>query len=197
MQQGNIFVISAPSGAGKSSLVKALCSHDSQIKVSISHTTRSIRHGEQHGEDYYFVQHSEFKQMLERNQFLEHAQVYDNYYGTHIATIEALLNQGIDIILEIDWQGARQVRNIFPTATLIFILPPNQQELRKRLIGRNTDSGDVIQKRLDLALEDISHAHEFDYVVINDNFDNAMQDLYSIILVQRLKASKILSNYRF
>ena len=197
MQSGNIFVIAAPSGAGKSSLVKALCTHDAKIKVSISHTTRPMRPGEQHGVDYHFVRHEQFTRMLEQQEFLEHAKVYDNFYGTHTDTIRQLLHNGQDIILEIDWQGARQVRRIFEDAILIYILPPNQAELKNRLLSRNTDSPEVIQKRLNLALDDISHANEFDYAVINDNFDMALQDLYSIILVQRLKAQKVLSTYKF
>ena len=197
MQRGNIFVISAPSGAGKSSLVKALCEQDAGIKVSISHTTRNKRPGDIHGLHYFFISHDEFEIMLNENQFLEHARVYDNYYGTHIATIQKLLGEGIDIILEIDHQGAMQVRNIFPEATLIYILPPNMAELNNRLVKRNTDSEEIIQKRLALATEDISHAFKFDYIVINDDFATAQQQLYSIILVQRLKAEQVLKSYKF
>jgi guanylate kinase len=196
MQQGNIFIISAPSGAGKSSLVKALCSLDKQIKVSVSHTTRPKREGEKHGVHYFFISREEFARMLLEQQFLEYAKVYDNYYGTHIATIQHLQDIGQDIILEIDWQGANQVRRIYPLATLIFILPPSLDELRRRLVLRNTDSKEIIQQRLNLAADDISHAKEFDYIVINDDFDTAVQDLYSIILVQRLKAEVVLDNYK-
>ncbi len=197
MQSGNIFVISAPSGAGKSSLVKALCRKDKQIKVSVSHTTRSIRPGEQEGLDYYFIPHTDFVNMLEQKQFLEYAKVYDNYYGTHINTIKQLLEKGQDIVLEIDWQGARQVKQLFPQAILIFILPPNAQELQKRLTSRNTDSPETIKKRLDLAIDDISHADEFDYTIINDNFDMALHELYSIITVQRFKTERVLKSYKF
>jgi guanylate kinase len=197
MQQGNIFVISAPSGAGKSSLVKALCEKDQQIKVSISHTTRNMRPGDIEGIQYFFVTHDKFAEMLNQNQFLEYAKVYDNYYGTHIDSIRKSQTAGSDIILEIDNQGAKQVKQIFPDSILIYILPPSLEELKKRLINRNTDSVDIINKRLSLAREDISHANEFDYIVINDDFDQALHDLYSIILVSRMKASKVLETYKF
>lgn len=183
----NIFVISAPSGAGKSSLVKALCMQDPHIKQSISHTTRSMRPNEKNGVDYFFIQQAEFEQLLKDKQFIEHALVYGNYYGTHIATIEKLHQQGLDIILEIDYQGAMQIRQLFPQAVLIYILPPNLEELKKRLISRNTDSSATITKRLSLAKKDISYAQHFDHVVVNDNFNVAVEELYSIILAQRLK----------
>ena len=197
MQQGNIFVISAPSGAGKSSLVKALCEKDSKIQVSISHTTRKMRPGDIHGIHYFFVSHNEFEIMLSDKKFLEHAKVYDNYYGTHIDNIKQLQNSGQDIILEIDNQGASQVKKIFDDATLIYILPPSLEELEKRLNNRNTDSSDVINKRLSEAKNDISHANEFDYIIINDDFSSALQDLYSIILVSRMKANRVLATYKF
>lgn len=197
MNIGNIFVISAPSGAGKSSLVKALCEGDSQIKACISHTTRKIRADEKDGVNYFFINHAEFEQMLKDKQFIEHALVYGNYYGTNITTIQKLQQSGQDIILEIDYQGAMQIRRIFPQATLIYILPPSLKELQNRLLVRNMDNPDTISNRLSLAKEDISHAHEFDYAVINDNFDTALHNLYSIILVQRLRAEKVLCNYNF
>lgn len=197
MQQGNIYVISAPSGAGKSSLVKALCEKDPKIQVSISHTTRKMRHGDIHGIHYFFVSHDEFESMLLDKKFLEHAKVYDNYYGTHIDNIKQLQNTGQDIILEIDNQGASQVKQIFADVTLIYILPPSLEKLKNRLISRNTDSAEVINKRLSQAKNDISHAKEFDYIVINDDFSIALQDLYSIILVSRMKAHKILEYYKF
>ena len=196
MGLGNIFVISAPSGCGKSSLVQSLCKLDEKIKTSISHTTRAIRPNEEHGIHYFFVSHNEFEKLIKSGEFLEHAVVYENYYGTHTKTIKELQEKGDDIILEIDHQGARQVKSIFNDATLIYILPPNLTELKRRLIKRNTDSKSTINNRLKLALDDISHADKFDYVLINDNFDVALQELYSIILVQRLKASRVLSNYK-
>ncbi len=196
MQRGNIFVVSAPSGAGKSSLVKALCDMDQRVKVSISHTTRDKRPGDIHGLHYFFISHAEFKDNLNQQQFLEHANVYGNYYGTHLATIENLQKEGSDIILEIDHQGAMQIRNIFAEAILIYILPPSLDILKQRLIKRNTDSEEIIQKRLALAVDDISHAHKFNYIVINDDFTTALQQLYSIIMVHRLKAETVLKNYK-
>jgi guanylate kinase len=197
MQQGNIFVISAPSGAGKSSLVKALCEKDNKIQVSISHTTRKMRPGDIHGVHYFFVNHNEFEEILTQNKFLEHAKVYDNFYGTHIDSIKRLQANGQDIILEIDNQGASQVKHIFPNAILIYILPPNLDELKKRLINRNTDSNETIEKRLSQAQKDISLAKEFDYIVINDNFATALDELYSIIMVSRMKANTVLETYKF
>ncbi|MEN9945621.1 MAG: hypothetical protein RLZZ293_7 [Pseudomonadota bacterium] len=192
MNRGKIYVISAPSGAGKSTLVNALCKQDTQVQLSISHTTRPIRTGEQNGVNYYFVSKTEFEQMLNDNEFLEYAMVYDNYYGTNINTIKRFLANGKDIILEIDWQGAQQIRKLFSDATLIFILPPSLEILAERLNKRNTDSPEVIAKRLDLALTEIAHAKEFDYIIINDNFDNALNDLSSIIRTPRNKTERIL-----
>jgi guanylate kinase len=192
MNRGKIYVISAPSGAGKSTLVNALCKQDTQVQLSISHTTRPIRTGEQNGINYYFVSKTEFEQMLNDNEFLEYAMVYDNYYGTNINTIKRFLANGKDIILEIDWQGAQQIRKLFSDATLIFILPPSLEILAERLNKRNTDSPEVIAKRLDLALTEIAHAKEFDYIIINDNFDNALNDLSSIIRTPRNKTERIL-----
>ena len=197
MQQGNIFVISAPSGAGKSSLVKALCEKDKKIQVSISHTTRKMRPGDIHGLHYFFVSHNEFEEMLRQDKFLEHAKVYDNFYGTHIDSIKKIQSNGQDIILEIDNQGASQVKQIFPNAILIYILPPSLDELKKRLINRNTDSTETIEKRLGQAQKDISHAKEFDYIVINDNFATALDELYSIIMVSRMKSNTVLETYKF
>jgi len=197
MQTGNIFVISAPSGAGKSSLVKALCEKDSQIKVSISHTTRNIRPGEEDGVNYHFINKSTFEQMLDNGEFLEYAKVYDNYYGTNIKTVKQLISDGYDIILEIDWQGANQIRELLPDSIFIYIFPPSIEELEKRLRLRNTDADEIIQKRLNLAQNDMSHAKRFDYGVINDNFASALNDLYSIILVQRLKIRHILKKLNF
>jgi len=195
MTTGNIFVISAPSGAGKSTLVNALCAKDPQIKVSISHTTREKRPGDKHGVHYYFIKKHEFEQMLLNHEFLEYANVYDNHYGTHKTTIEQLINAGKDIILEIDYQGALQIRKLVKDAVLIYILPPNIETLRKRLHQRNTDKPEIIEKRLNLALNDISYAKYFDFAVINDDFDQALGDLYSIILVNRLRTKHVLESY--
>lgn len=195
MTTGNIFVISAPSGAGKSTLVNALCEKDPQIKVSISHTTRGKRPGDKHGVHYYFIEKNEFEQLLSKDEFLEHANVYGNYYGTHKTTIEKLLSAGIDIILEIDYQGAMQIRKLLKDAILIYILPPTIETLRHRLQLRNTDDADIIEKRMALALNDISHAKYFDFAVINDDFNQALGDLYSIILANRLKIKHVLEKW--
>ena len=194
MVHGDIFVIAAPSGAGKSSLVKGACAKDSSLQLSISHTSRPIRPNEVDGVDYFFVSDSQFKEMLERHEFIEHANVYGNYYGTNLNTIQQFMRNGKDIILEIDWQGARQIKNIFPNAVLIFILPPSIEELTKRLTERNTDSEEVIKSRIILATEDISHANEFNYVIVNDKFDTALEDLCSIIRTRRLLSEKVLNN---
>jgi guanylate kinase len=185
VQHGNIFVISAPSGAGKSSLVKELCKLDNRIKTSISHTTRSTRPGEVNGIDYFFISLEEFNQMFKQGQFLECAKVYDNYYGTNLNTINNFLNTGDDIILEIDHQGAEQIKTLIPKAILIYIKPPSIQELAKRLKFRNTDSDNTIEHRLAMADEDMSHAYKFEYTIINNKFDVALQELYSIIMHHR------------
>lgn len=182
---GNVFVISAPSGAGKSSLVKALCKLDHNIKVSVSHTTRIIRPGEINGIDYFFIDKKQFENMLNNNEFIEYANVYGNYYGTNLNTINNFIHNGHDIILEIDWQGAEQIKSIMPNAIMIYIKPPSLDELNNRLRLRNTDSDEVIKKRLALAEEDLSHAHKFEHIIVNDKFDNTLQKLYEIILNHR------------
>lgn len=192
MKHGKIYVIAAPSGAGKSTLVNALCNLDNKIQLSISHTTRPQRNNEADGVNYYFTSVAEFRKMIDNNEFIEYAQVYDNYYGTNINTIKRFLATGKDIILEIDWQGARQIRKLFPDAVLIFIVPPSLEILAERLNKRNTDSQEVIKKRLDMALDDISHAGEFDHIIINDNFETALQDLWSVMLANRNKTEQIL-----
>ncbi|RTL10824.1 MAG: guanylate kinase [Neisseriaceae bacterium] len=196
MNRGKIYVIAAPSGAGKSTLVNALCKIDPQVQLSISHTTRPIRPGEADGINYFFVTVDSFKTMIEANEFLEYAQVYDNYYGTNINTIKKFLATGKDIILEIDWQGAQQIRKMFSDAVLIFILPPSLEVLAQRLSARNTDSREVIEKRLSLAMNDISHAPEFDYLIVNDNFETALQDLCSIIRAPRNKTVRMLEQIK-
>lgn len=197
MKYGNVFVISAPSGAGKSSLVKALCCKDPRIKVSVSHTTRNKRYNEIDGTDYFFIKENVFEKMLENGQFLEHATVYGNHYGTSKNTVNSLIENNYDVILEIDWQGAYQIRQILPTAILIYILPPGLQELETRLHKRNTDSEEVIRKRLKEAMADLSHAKDFDFAVINGDFTTSLEQIYSIITVCRLKAKYVLENYVF
>ena len=196
MNRGKIYVIAAPSGDGKSTLVNALCKIDPQVQLSISHTTRPIRPGEADGINYFFVTVDSFKTMIEANELLEYAQVYDNYYGTNINTIKKFLATGKDIILEIDWQGAQQIRKMFSDAVLIFILPPSLEVLAQRLSARNTDSREVIEKRLSLAMNDISHAPEFDYLIVNDNFETALQDLCSIIRAPRNKTVRMLEQIK-
>jgi guanylate kinase len=183
---GNLFIVSAPSGAGKSSLVNALLAADSNIKLSVSYTTRPPRPGEADGVHYHFVGVDAFQEMLARGDFLESAEVYGNYYGTSQPWIEGEMQAGHDILLEIDWQGAAQVRKLFPEALGIFILPPSQAALRERLTKRNQDSDEVIGRRLAAAREDISHALEFDFLVVNDAFEIALADLQAIVRSRRL-----------
>jgi guanylate kinase len=184
---GTLYVISAPSGAGKTSLVKALLEKTEGIGVSVSHTTRAKREGEQDGVDYHFVDKATFEKMVEDSAFLESAQVFDNYYGTAIANIEDKLKKGEDVILEIDWQGAEQVRKQLPYVVNIFILPPSQQALEERLRGRGQDSDDIIARRMRDAKSETSHYSEYDYLVVNDEFDNALIELKSIVLARRCR----------
>lgn len=183
---GNLFIVSAPSGAGKSSLVKALLERDTAIRLSVSYTTRLPRAGEIDGVHYHFVSRDTFQERLGRGEFLESAEVYGNFYGTSQNWIEEEMAAGRDILLEIDWQGAAQVRRLMPEALSIFILPPSLAELQRRLDGRGTDSAEIIAKRMAAAREDISHAQEFDYLVVNDVFDDALADLLAIARSQRL-----------
>lgn len=195
MTKGNIFIVTAPSGAGKTSLVRALLETDRQVQLSISYTTRPPRPGEVNGRDYHFVSEAEFLDMLNRGDFLESALVYGNRYGTSQRWIEGVVQTGRDILLEIDWQGAAQVRRLFPQAVGIFILPPSLDALLARLKGRRQDSEEVIARRLAAAREDIGHVEEFDYVIINDVFDTALQDLGAIIRAQRLRAEHQLQRH--
>ena len=187
MIQGNLFIITAASGAGKTSLVKELLVKDSQIKLSVSHTTRQPRLGEQNGVHYHFVNEVEFLQMLNAGGFLESADVHGAKYGTAQSAVDHALQVGDDVILEIDWQGAAQVRNIYPQSISIFILPPSLEALEQRLNNRGQDSVEVINKRVTAAHEEMRHVVEFDYVTINDKFDVALQDLLAIIRASRLK----------
>jgi guanylate kinase len=180
-KRGRLFVIAAPSGAGKTSLVEALLKRKPELRLSISHTTRPRRPNETHGREYYFISVEEFRERVQRGEFLEHAQVFDNYYGTGREPVEAELSQGRDVVLEIDWQGARQVRQAMPECTSIFILPPSRRALEERLRKRGTDSAEVIARRLRDAAGDMSHWNEFDYVVVNDDFERAVADLGRIV----------------
>ncbi|NIF24078.1 MULTISPECIES: guanylate kinase [Pantoea] len=192
MAQGTLFIVSAPSGAGKSSLIQALLKtqplYDTQ--VSVSHTTRNVRPGEVHGEHYFFVSKEEFEGMIAADDFLEHAQVFDNYYGTSRKTIEHVLSTGVDVFLDIDWQGAQQIRQKMPAARSIFILPPSTDELDRRLRGRGQDSEEVITRRMEQAVAEMSHYAEYDYLIINDDFDLALTDLKHIIRAERLRMSR-------
>jgi guanylate kinase len=180
-RRGKLFVIAAPSGAGKTSLVKALLERMPQLHVSISHTTRSRRPTEVAGREYYFVTVPEFEDLVKRGEFLEYARVFDNYYGTGRQAVEAQLAKGYDVVLEIDWQGAQQVRKALPECQTIFILPPSRTALEDRLRNRATDSNEVIERRLRDAVGDMTHWQEFDYVVVNDNFEQALDDLIRIV----------------
>lgn len=192
---GNIFIVAAPSGAGKTSLVKALLAADSQVRLSVSYTTRPPRPGETDGKDYHFVSEETFLHMLNRGDFLESAQVYGNRYGTSQPWIESVMQGGTDILLEIDWQGAAQVRKLLPQAIGIFILPPSLEALTQRLSQRGQDSQEVIQRRLAAAREDISHVGEFDYAIINDDFAVATQDLLAIVRAERLRITRQMQRY--
>lgn len=186
-EQGTLFVISAPSGAGKTSLVAEMLRTDSRLGVSISHTTRPMREGEQDGVNYHFVSREEFEAMIARGDFLEHADVFGNYYGTSQVWVRETLGKGQDVILEIDWQGAAQVRRLIPECVSIFIVPPSAGVLRERLVGRGTDAPDVVERRLSEAEEECRHAVEFDYLVVNDDFQVALQDLLAIARSHRLR----------
>jgi guanylate kinase len=179
--RGRLFVIAAPSGAGKTSLVRALMHREPGLRFSISCTTRPQRPNEVHGRDYFFVSREEFAGMVGGNEFLEHAQVFDNSYGTPRRQVEDALAAGQDLILEIDWQGARQIRRALPECLSIFILPPSRAELERRLRGRGTDAEDVIQRRLRDAAGDMDHWREFAYVVVNDDFERALEELAGIV----------------
>jgi guanylate kinase len=192
MQRGRLYVVSAPSGAGKTSLVKALMERDPRIRFSVSYTTRKPRPNEVPGRDYHFVTQERFAEMVARGELLEHAQVFDHWYGTGMRAVEDALTNGEQLLLEIDWQGARQVRARLPEARSIFILPPSRAALERRLRARSTDSDEVIERRLRDAATDIGHWSEFDFVVINDRFEQALEDLRAIALDQggRLAAQR-------
>ncbi|WP_422403817.1 guanylate kinase [Pseudomonas sp. GZD-209] len=187
---GTLYIVSAPSGAGKTSLVTELIKQDQHVRVSVSHTTRAMRPGEAHGVNYHFVVHEEFKALIAQGDFLEHAEVFGNFYGTSRSALQETLDQGFDLILEIDWQGAQQVRKLMPEARSIFILPPSQQALRQRLDGRGQDSEEIIAGRMKEAVSEMEHYDEYEYVIINDDFDVALDDLKAVFRSNRLLLKK-------
>ena len=184
--RGNLFILSAPSGAGKSSLINALLKKHADMKVSVSHTTRAPRPGEENGVHYHFASTDEFKALIAKDDFFEWAQVFDNYYGTSKQAIESQLDAGIDVFLDIDWQGAQQVREIMPSVKTIFILPPSKEELEQRLNNRGQDSAEVIASRMAKAQSETSHYNEYDYVIVNDDFESALGDIEMIVMAQQL-----------
>jgi guanylate kinase len=181
MKHGRLFVIAAPSGAGKTSLVKALLASEPRLRLSVSHTTRKRRPTEEDGREYHFVSVPQFERLVARGEFLEHARVFDNFYGTARGFVAEQLRQGYDVMLEIDWQGAQQVRRAMPQCVSIFILPPSRRALAERLSRRATDSAQIIARRLRDATADMSHYREFDYVMVNDDFATAVSDLRRIV----------------
>lgn len=190
MKRGSLFIISAPSGAGKTSLVAKLVESQPEIEVSVSHTTRPMRNGEENGVHYHFVSKEEFEAEIKEANFLEYAEVFGNYYGTSHKVVEQKLAEGVDVILEIDWQGAEQVRRLVPEAISIFIVPPSIEELRSRLTNRGQDAEDVIARRLSEAQTEMSHFLSFDYLVVNDDFDTALNQLQAIFTASRLTIAK-------
>jgi guanylate kinase len=196
--KGTLYIISSPSGAGKSSLLKALFEKFNQndsMYLSVSHTTRNPRPGEVNHVHYHFVTVDEFKALIERNAFYEWANVFDKYYGTSRELVQQALNNGKDVFLDIDWQGARQLRDMEPDTQSIFILPPSLEELRKRLINRGQDSEETINKRMSKAQREISHYDEYDYCLINDDFDTTLNSLWSIISANRCKVNVVKENF--
>ena len=190
LSKGTLYIISAPSGAGKTSLLRELLASSNEVVVSVSHTTRAPREGEVDGVHYHFIDTGSFVSMTENGEFLEHAKVFDNYYGTSQKHVEELLHSGKDVILEIDWQGAAQVRKLIADNLSIFIVPPSKKELRSRLAGRGTDSEEIIDRRMRDAENEMSHYGEFDYLIVNDDFNIALNELSTILVANRMKISK-------
>ncbi len=185
--EGRLFILSAPSGAGKTSLARAMIERVGGVRFSVSHTTRAPRPGEEDGRDYHFVDTAGFEAMIEAGAFLEYARVFDHYYGTARSEVETALARGIDLVLDIDWQGARQVRAAWPEAVSIFVLPPSRAALRERLQGRGQDSAEVIERRMRAAVSESRHYDEYDYLIVNDRFETALDELCAIVLEPRLR----------
>ncbi|MEM7208146.1 MAG: guanylate kinase [Pseudomonadota bacterium] len=189
VSRGQLYTVSAPSGAGKTSLVKALLQSTDNLIVSVSHTTRRMRDGEVDGRDYFFVGIDEFEARLEKGEFLEHARVFDNYYGTSRSVVESQLDNGVDVLLEIDWQGASQVRELIPDSRSVFVLPPSREVLQQRLRGRGQDSDEVIARRTRDAVLEMSHYADAEYLIVNDDFDTALAQFAAIIATARLETA--------
>jgi len=187
---GNVFIVAAPSGGGKTSLVKKLIKSLDNIEVSVSHTTRQARPREKHGIDYFFVNDADFLKMVNQNEFVEYAQVFDHYYGTSLFQMNQRLQSGIDVVLDIDWQGAQQIKQIFPHAVSVFIIPPSLKVLKERLFSRGQDDESIIEYRMQRAQEEMGHYDEFDYLIVNDHFDRALSDLRAIVMADRLSIER-------
>lgn len=193
---GNLFVIAAPSGTGKTTLVKQLIDSTDNIIVSVSHTTRQRRPAEQHGVNYFFTDENEFKRMIRDDEFLEYAKVFNSFYGTSRKTVEESLAKGVDVVLEIDWQGCQQVKRLYPDCISVFILPPSVDSLAERLVSRNQDKANIIQERLADARETVSHIPEYDFMIVNDDFAHAIADLQTIVKAQRLSQARQSKKYQ-
>lgn len=190
MKRGTLFVVSAPSGAGKTSLVGKLRAQVEGFTVSVSHTTRARRPGEEHGRDYHFIERTEFERLASQGAFLEYARVFDHYYGTARETVDTALAEGKDVMLEIDWQGARQIKAVMPACLSIFVLPPSRETLLRRLHGRGQDDAKTIARRMQDAISEMSHYAEYDYLIVNDDFETALEEMRSIVLASRLKTAR-------
>lgn len=187
---GNLFIVAAPSGGGKTSLVKKLVHDLANIDVSVSHTTRDIRSGEVNGVDYFFVDEPAFQTMIDEHAFVEYAPVFGHFYGTSVTQIKDRLHAGVDVVLDIDWQGAQQIKQSFTDAVSVFIIPPSVEILKQRLMDRQRDDAQVIQNRMQQAHDEMSHYSEFDYLIVNDNFDVAASELQAIVIAHRLRMSR-------
>ncbi|HAU1150751.1 TPA: guanylate kinase [Legionella pneumophila] len=187
---GNLYIVAAPSGGGKTSLVKKLIEMVDEIEVSVSHTTRPMRPGEKDSVDYFFVDEEQFVSMVNEGAFIEHARVFNHWYGTSVAQINKRLQFGIDVVLDIDWQGAEQIRHAYPDAVSIFIIPPSLDALKERLMNRRQDKDNVISERMTKAQDELGHYPEFDYLIVNDDFEKAAMELRSIVIANRLRIEK-------
>ena len=195
-EQGTLYIVAAPSGGGKTSLVKALVEGMTDIAISVSHTTRSKRPGEVDGVDYFFIEPNEFQQMIDEHAFIEHAQVFNHYYGTSKSQIEDRLRRGVDVLLDIDWQGAQQIKQVFHDTVGIFIVPPSLEALKQRLQSRKQDNEQVILERMQQAQDELSHYPEFDYLIVNDDFYCASSELKAIVIAHRLRMTRQIEKQR-